>query len=332
MNRLTALSLYCGAGGLDLGFESQEVDVVMACDTNKTALQTFTASRPNTKVLHGRVDELDLTGLSVDIIMGGPPCQGFSAGKKLNITDERNREPFNFIDVVEKLRPRAVVMENVPPLLTSKALAPIREALLDRYAALGYSVEWKIWQAEEHGVPQRRRRAILVALRDGQAHTDAPHQPSSRALEVILSAQGTGTRSGSKITPMKNPILRSRYFSGMLFNGSGRLMDLRRPSPTIVASGGASVLFYDERQLKNPDAEQWGDRYLKHLQEGGKATWDIPQEHLCRLSTGEAAALQTFPVDYPWQGSTSSQFRQIGNAVPPALAAAIAREIVGLLQ
>ena len=118
----------------------------------------------------------------------------------------------------------------------------------------------------------------------------------------------------------------------MLFNGSGRLMDLRRPSPTIVASGGASVLFYDERQLKNPDAEQWGDRYLKHLQEGGKATWDIPQEHLCRLSTGEAAALQTFPVDYPWQGSTSSQFRQIGNAVPPALAAAIAREIVGLLQ
>ena len=146
---------------------------------------------------------------------------------------------------------------------------------------------------------------------------------------------GNDSLCTAKITLAKTPVLRRSPYAGMLFNGQGRAMNLDRPAPTLPASmGGNRTPIVDEGQLRH-NAEPWIEEYHRRLfHERGPALSELPgHANLRRLTVEEAAVLQTFPKDVPWQGRQSARFRQIGNAVPPMLgyhvASAVAATLVG---
>ena len=128
------------------------------------------------------------------------------------------------------------------------------------------------------------------------------------------------------VTAAKEPVLRQSPFAGMLFNGQGRPMDMNRPAPTLPASmGGNRTPIVDQKTLETGE-KQWVETYHESLMNGGEVATTIPSR-LRRITVQEAAAIQSFPKDMPWHGSQSSRYRQIGNAVPPKMAFAVARSV-----
>ncbi|MGN0209767.1 MAG: DNA cytosine methyltransferase, partial [Muribaculaceae bacterium] len=168
------LDLFCGCGGMSLGFEQAGFNVLLGIDVWKDALSTYSYNRKGAKTLCADMSTLRgddvanmIGGKSVDVIIGGPPCQGFSVAGKRIVDDERNKLYKGFVRMVDYFKPRAFVMENVPNIL-SIGDGAIKDAIIADFSALGYTVEYKVLVASDYGVPQNRRRAIFVGLRDGK--------------------------------------------------------------------------------------------------------------------------------------------------------------------
>ena len=178
-NKPKLIDLFCGCGGFSLGFERAGFEVLLGIDIWADALKTFAFNHRGCKTLladlsliHPSDTQSMLEGETVDVIIGGPPCQGFSVAGKRIVDDIRNKLYKNFVNFVAHFKPKAFVMENVPNILTIGGGA-IREAILDDFAALGYTTEYKIMTASDYGVPQNRRRAIFVGFRNGH-HFEFP--------------------------------------------------------------------------------------------------------------------------------------------------------------
>jgi DNA (cytosine-5)-methyltransferase 1 len=271
---------------------------------------------------------------SADVVIGGPPCQGFSVAGKMNPKDPRSQHVWTFFDVVERIQPRAFVMENVSALATNSRWAGIVDALQTRGAELGYDTTLVLLSASHFGVPQARKRMFLIGMRDGQelslAQTTLERPPTVRDALMGLppfGAPGNDTLCRAKITTARNPVLRRSPYAGMLFNGKGRPLNLDAPAPTLPASmGGNKTPIIDQNHLENPQAAPWIVDYHRHLMSDGKPVTVVPHR-LRRLTLQEAAAIQSFPQWMIWRGATSEQFAQIGNAVPPLLAFRVATAV-----
>jgi len=351
----TFVSLYAGAGGLDVGFALAGYAPVWMNEYDPHAFATHEASFKNLAAdlphLEGfmhrgfvgdllKVPQRDLPRSgSADLVIGGPPCQGFSVAGKMNPSDPRSEHVFHFFDVVEKVQPRAFVLENVKALYANARWSPIREALIKRAESLGYAVTLQLAHAADFGVPQSRERMFLVGIRDADApfemvpsQSEVGKRPTVRQALSLLPAYGSpGNDSfcAAKISLARTPVLRRSPWAGMLFNGAGRPLNLEAPSMTLPASmGGNRTPILDQNALEDPTIESWVPKYHQALWDGriSPGDWPVPAE-LRRLTVEEAAALQTFPTDMAWQGPQSARFRQIGNAVPPRLAMNVARAV-----
>lgn len=329
MPTLTALDLFAGAGGLGLGLSAAGFDVITSVEWNRDAAQTLRRSAPSGEVIEADVRDLSFHRFAgVDVVAGGPPCQPFSTGgKQRSTSDERDMIP-EFIRAVAEVRPRAFVMENVPGLM-----APRCEAYLGRvlrhFVDLGYLTTVGLLDAADFGVPQSRRRLLLTGLRGrlAPATPEPTHgvggMPRRTAGDVLRSDVGFGEPNRSIVTYARNPDLRPNPYHGHLFNGGGRPIDLSKPAPTILASAGGNKTHFVDTLGAVPayHAElSAGGRPRSGLFEGGR-----------RLSIEESAALQTFPASTRLAGSRSSQYTQVGNAVPPVLAEAVARAVLRTL-
>lgn len=170
----SAISLYSGAGGLDLGFTRAGFEVSWAIDSNKFAVATYNANlEPN--AVCGDVLKTDPPlDAHPDIVIGGPPCQGFSVIGRMDPDDPRSRHVDHFLDIVEMLQPRAFVMENVKALALSSRWEEVRGRLLARAKKLGYNHSLFVLNAQDYGVPQARERMFLVGLLKGTPALPAP--------------------------------------------------------------------------------------------------------------------------------------------------------------
>lgn len=169
-----ALDLFCGCGGLSLGFEKAGINVIMGIDSWQDAIKTFNYNHKNAKGLCRDLSKIEpqeveneLNHKNVDIIIGGPPCQGFSVAGKRIIDDERNKLYKNFVKFVSYYKPKAFVLENVPNILSIGG-GIVRDSILKDFEDLGYTVQYKVLMASDYGTPQNRRRAIFVGLKDGK--------------------------------------------------------------------------------------------------------------------------------------------------------------------
>ncbi|MCD6726403.1 MAG: DNA cytosine methyltransferase [Solirubrobacteraceae bacterium] len=335
----SAISLYCGAGGLDLGFTRAGFRVRWAIDRDPYAIETYNANLEPYGCCGDVLEVEPPTSIEPDLIIGGPPCQGFSVIGQMDPDDPRSRHVDHFFDVVERLRPRAFVMENVKALGASPRWEHVRRRLLDRAERLGYGRRLFILNAQDFNVPQSRERMFLVGILDGipdsPAVTTADRPPTVRdALAGLprIGEPGNDQLCAARVIPARSPIMRPTAHRGsLLFNGSGRPLQLDAPAKTLPASmGGNATPIIDQDELEH-GAAPWVIDYHLRLQHGGRPLKRAPKR-LRRITVQEAAALQTFPPEWRFAGTRVAQYRQIGNAVPPNLAEAVARCVRAALE
>ena len=165
---IQAVSLFTGAGGMDIGFEQAGVNVVMANELDKTSAQTFSSNHPEIRVIVDDINNIfselsNYTG--VDLVFGGPPCQGFSVIGKMNPDDERSKLIWSFLKAVETIKPRAFIMENVKALAYISKWKDIRESFIRNANEIGYGCFPYLLNAVEYGTPQKRERVFFVGIR-----------------------------------------------------------------------------------------------------------------------------------------------------------------------
>lgn len=301
---MRVVSLFSGAGGLDLGFKMAGHDVVWANDLYEDAVHTYQKNIGDHIVLE------DVRNISADkipdcdIVIGGFPCQGFSvANTKRHIADERNELYKQLIRVIEDKRPKFFLAENVKGL-TNLGKGEVFKMILSDFENLGYRVQYKILNAADYGVPQTRLRVIIVGVRSDldweYEFPKATHSQDGRnGLPTWVSV--SDALKGLPDPDSENSIPNHTYSKYKLnINGyiGHRLLDPDKPAPTVTARGdnrGGVVI------LPHPNGQR-------------------------RMSCRELASVQSFPVDYEFTGNNSSIYRQIGNAVPPLLAYTVAKQ------
>lgn len=348
MKQLTAISLFSGAGGLDVGFELSGYSILFANEFDHDAANTWRINRPESAhvmvegdIINHLGDLASFSDSNIDVVFGGPPCQGFSVAGKMDPQDERSKLVWVFMDVVEIVRPKVFVMENVAALGQLAKWSKVREGILSRGSELGYDVSFKVHHTPDYGVPENRDRVIFVGVRSDIGSTDFFYNQLTKHLsdyktarEVILSAGKYGSKENpqtctANVTLALHPVLRKSPYAGMLVNGAGRPINLNGIAPTLPASmGGNKTPIVDEVSLHNERVSNWFETYHSKII-NGTALPDstIVPDTIRRLTIKECAAIQTFPFDYRFSGRKTKQYKQIGNAVPCRFAEAVARSV-----
>ncbi|MNU64587.1 Modification methylase HaeIII [compost metagenome] len=339
---MDAISLFSGAGGMDVGFHQAGFNTVLACEMNRDACATFRMN--NLGPMHeGDIRDVlpTLRAGQARLVFGGPPCQGISVAGKMDPQDPRSGLIDSFLDAVEAVGPSAFVMENVDALLSVAKWRPRLQSIIERAGRLGFGFHCLVLNSADFGVPQARKRFFgigVMGISDeelgasltaslGRLRT-APVPASS--VFSRLGPQGSKRNpatSRAAITFSKNPVMRRTAYAGMLFNGAGRPIDPSRPAPTMTASaGGNKTHIVDEEQVFGSGAS-FCESYHRHLSEGGPSGALPLPSTLRRLTISESAAFQGFPEGFAFAGKNSSVYRQIGNAVPVGLARAVATAV-----
>lgn len=343
---LTAISLFSGAGGLDVGFEEAGYVTVFANEFDHDAAEAWRLNRSAMAhvMVEGDINDYfdRLSDFSdVDIIIGGPPCQGFSVAGKMDPQDVRSQLVWRYMDAVGLVHPKVFVMENVAALGTLDKWKSVREGILERGLELGYNVSYKVHHTFEYGVPENRNRVIFIGVRKDIGETDCFYKmllkykaEPKTAREVIMSAGRYGTKENpqtctASISLAVHPVMRKSPYAGMLVNGAGRPIDLDGIAPTLPASmGGNKTPIVDEMALYDMTKTNWFVDYHKGLINGTIEANSVKvPSFLRRLTIKESALIQTFPKDYQFYGRKTKQYKQIGNAVPCRFAKAVALSV-----
>jgi DNA (cytosine-5)-methyltransferase 1 len=342
----TVVSLFTGAGGLDIGFGEAGFKTIWANDINPDACATFELNHGASIIRCGAIQRYfeEIRNLpSPDVLIGGPPCQGFSVAGYMDMNDPRSELVFTYMDVLRLLKPKAFVLENVKALATLAKFRPIRERLLREARAAGYDVQLIVLRASDFGVPQARERMLIVGFQNHRAldfveylETQREAAPKLREAIAHLGRAGASTNPHickAKITIATRPVMRASPYAGMLFNGQGRPLDPDGYASTLPASmGGNRTPIVDEEHLYG-DGEAWVVGYHAELIRGGKPfSGKTAPSRLRRLTLDEASAIQTFPAGYKFVGRKSSIYAQIGNAVPCELGRRIGVAIGAVLN
>lgn len=302
----TVVSLFAGAGGLDMGFANQGFKVLWANDFNHDACETHKLWSSAT-VVEGDIGSVDFSTIpDADVILGGFPCQGFSLAGPRKIDDSRNSLYRYFVKLVEEKQPKIFVAENVKGILTLGD-GQIIDAIVHDFASKGYKVTYRLVNAADYGVPQDRLRVIITGIRNDI--NDDFSMPAPASDRVTLKDALSGLPK-----PHKDEICEAPYSSRYMSRNRKRGWD--EVSFTIPAMAKQVALYPGSPDMVKIHQDLW---------EFGKGTTR-------RLSYKEAAAIQTFPKDMSFCGDLTSKYKQIGNAVPVKLAEVVANEVKRILK
>ena len=332
----TLIDLFAGCGGLTRGFVDAGFEPIFAVESEADPAGTY-RSNFESHLAEAQIEDIQKFP-EADVIVGGPPCQGFSSLNMAGVGLERRGLWSHYLQAIEQAEPRLFLMENVPQLLRSAEFDAFSRAA----HRLGYTVDGQVLNAADFGVPQRRKRAFVMGVRDGEPSWPAPTHfpPESVPLEGLpwrtfreavkgLSREPTGRNWHRARNPQ--PISLERYRT-IPNEGEGRfeLAD-RRPDITppcwLGKTKGSTDVF----------GRLWWDRPAYTIRteffKPEKGRYLHPSEHR-PITVREAARCMSFPDDFlfPETQSMTSVARQIGNAVPPLLARRIAESIAAVLE
>jgi DNA (cytosine-5)-methyltransferase 1 len=344
---MKTISLFSGAGGMDLGFKNAGFEILWANDIDKNSCLTYKANIGDHIYQGDVVDKLDKIAefKNIDLVIGGPPCQGFSVAGKMDPFDPRSEHIWNFVNIIQLVMPRAFVMENVKALGSLKKWELVRNKLLDKFRELGYSTNFIILNASDFNVPQARERVFFIGFKNNPdlipdlKEMIEPYKkpgPTVREALKVLDKAGEGNNlniCNAKITITPYPVVRKSPYAGMLFNGLGRPLKIDGYCSTLPASmGGNKTPIIDEDELYK-NKKSWVESYHNKLIKGSDPLpFQEAPKRLRRITTKEASILQSFPYEYIYVGSQSSIYRQIGNSVPPNLAYSIGKMMFSYLM
>jgi len=304
------VDFFCGAGGFSCGLQKAGFDIAAGVDVDKASLQTFHHNFPTSAAIHADLSQDPLPPsllsylhrLKPDVVVGGPPCQGFSAiniargAKKYKTLNDLTLQ---FTKTAISLEPSVVVMEEVPAFRRSPNYPKVIKTLQDA----GYFVTSKVLNASDYQTPQSRKRNILIANKTKPIPHPEPHRGEKLSAGHALR-RGAGVMSGHEVT---NPVLRAKIKArerGIVdksYKTKYKVMDTSKPAPTITTH------FYIPGS---------GEFTLKRQ---GKYYY---------MSNEEASALQGFPCNFTFEGNVTETTKQIGNAIPPPLAFAVGKQVL----
>jgi len=325
MNKsLTYIDLFSGAGGFSLGFDKENFHNIFSIDIENNFCKTYKQNFPKhqliekdiTKFTNSEIQTI-LNKRKVDVIIGGPPCQGFSIagniGRKF-IDDERNHLFKEFARVVKVVKPTYFVMENVARLYTHNK-GETRKEIVNTFEKMGYQVDCKILNSADYGVAQIRKRVIFI----GSLKNKTIIFPEKEVLEYVtvkdVLEKYPKLKSGetSKIPNHKAMSHTEQMLKKMSYVSDG---GNRNEIPLNLRPKSGDVRKYIKYKSDNPAVCVTGDmRKIFHYSQNRA------------LTVRELAELQSFPSDFVFEGTSISQQQQVGNSVPPKMAEAIARII-----
>jgi len=343
--RLTVIDLFSGCGGLSQGFLDAGFNVTLGVDHWKDAIETFKHNHEGSK---GIIADLhyenpksicEKTGIQkADIIIGGPPCQGFSLAGKRIIEDERNELYKSFIEFVKFYEPKAFLMENVPNIL-SMGNGIVKDKIIHDFEKIGYTVNTGTLMASMYGVPQNRKRAFFVGFKNGHLFRFPEPDTEVRltSKEAISDLTDGSIEDGSPYTtpPESDYQKLMRKGSKGIFNHE--ITSHKEKTIGIISmvpdGGNYKSLPEEYRATRNVNIA-----WTRLNSQKPSFTIDTGHRHHFHYSYNrvptvrESARIQSFDDKFIFQGSKTSQYKQVGNAVPPVLAKKLAIAIMEQLE
>lgn len=344
--------MFSGCGGLSLGFQNAGYHVVLGIDNDAAALETFSKNHTgslgaNVDLFEGgaidKINEL-LGGRRIDVIVAGPPCQGFSLTGPRKFDDPRNKLYLRVFDAVERFSPDAFVIENVRGMASLYG-GQVKDEIIRRFTALGYNVVWRVVCAADYGVPQIRHRLIFVGIRSELGRFEFP-------VPTLDSEHYIGCRDAIGDLPARTEDLGSDVdvYSRAPFSDYQRLMrgsvsTLRNHVGTRHTDHVKSVIAQvppggnykdlppgvgDSRKFHVAWTRYHPDRPSNTIDTGHRNHFHYEYNRVPTIR--EFARLQSFPDSFVFYGTKTQQNRQVGNAVPPLLGQAIAEQLKRYLR
>lgn len=309
MKNLTTLELCAGAGGQALGLEQAGIEHVALVEFDRHACNTLRLNRPKWNVLQADIREFDATSYrGVDIVSGGLPCPPFSvAGKQLGQKDDRNLFPAA-VRIISEARPRAVMIENVRGILDA-VFDDYRGRVVNQLAKLGYRSDWHLLNASDFAVPQLRPRVVFVAVQ--KALFESFSWPSGNfglpatVGETLFDLMAADGWQGAKFWREKANEIAPTIVGGSLKHG-GPDLGPTRARQAWASLGVDGIGIANEPPIKN-------------------------YKGMPRLTVRMVARLQGFPDDWQFSGGKTAAYRQVGNAFPPPVARAVAKQLAHCL-
>ena len=343
------IDLFAGVGGLSQGFEWNGFEPIVAIDFWADAIKTYNHNRKDKVGISMDVTKFNdellpkiLKEHKIDGIIGGPPCQGFSTARLSNATEKigkvnetRNHLYLEFFRTVDIVRPKFFLIENVRGLVSTNKGAFVKD-IIERFGVIGYNVSYEILNASDYGVPQNRQRVFFVGLLDGKFEFPEKFDHKVTTKEAINDLIHSNEDNVQKYSiPSKNE------YQKLMRNGK---KDVKNHEVTIHNEQTANVISMvpDGGNIKSLPPQYWEIRkYNKAFQRMNSIlpsnTIDTGHRNYFhyeanRIPTArESARIQSFPDSFEFLGTKGSQYKQVGNAVPPLLAKVLAEKIKSYL-
>lgn len=336
---MNAIDLFAGCGGLSKGFLDAGFDVIIGVDNDTAALNTFQLNHNGAIALNADLSKQEtfdqikkIAGeRTIDVIIAGPPCQGFSLTGPRNFDDERNKLYLAVFEMVKQYNPKAFIIENVPGMATLYN-GEIKNEILKRFKALNYHVECRIIVAADYGVPQMRKRLIFMGIRSDLGtpvfpevlYTPNNYRTCRDAISDLPAL--TDTLGQEECDYTTNPTTEyqriMRKNSKRLYNHTAtNHTQMVKDTIALVPEGGN----YKDLPKGVGESRKFHEAWTRY--DGNKPSKTIDTGHRNHFhyeynrvpTVRENARLQSFPDDFIFTGTRTQQYRQVGNAVPPLL-------------
>lgn len=323
------IDLFAGAGGMSLGFDNAEFENVLAVEYDKCFAETYSFNFPKHNLKVSDIKSISNEEIKkivgnnkIDVIIGGPPCQGFSIAGKIGrnfIDDERNQLFKEFVRFVEVVKPRIFVMENVAALKTHNKGKTIEE-IIKEFEKIGYTVKCDVLNAVNYGVPQQRRRIFVIGTLSKENKFIFPKK-TSKKMTIKEALKGLPKLESGETSDIPNH--NAMNHSKQMLEKMSYVKDGgdRNDIPEDIRPKSGDIRKYIRYNSNEPSICITGDmRKVFHFDQN-------------RALTGrELARIQTFPDDFIFKGNAGKVQQQIGNAVPPKLAFQIANSVKEVLD
>ena len=344
MRKPVVASFFSGCGGMDLGFHDSHYDIALANDFWKQAVETYNKNFDDTVTTSNDINNIDRNEIKnllskkkytiedIDVVIGGPPCQGFSRLNNRNIhkdeieKDERNTLFEEFLRVSSILDPDIILMENVKDLITRQTSEGdyVKDNIVEAFNHYGYNCEYEILNAVNYGVPQKRERIFFIGSKDTEVHFPPKEEeikPASEALEGITDTLPNMTykNSSERVIEKIKHVPQGGYYKDL---------------PKKYKSKKYECDCENKESCEHePQIQERFGSYLRRVDPEEPALtvntneFIHPEENRY-LTPREMARLQTFPDWFEFTGCKTDVIKQIGNAVPPNLSKKLAEEIL----
>lgn len=354
IEKYTVIDLFCGAGGLSRGFYDEDFNIVLGIDNDEMALKTFGKNHGETIAMNldlyqkENIKSVSAEFLNhnkkLDVLIGGPPCQGFSLAGKREEDDDRNTLYRAMVKLAKLMKPRVVVLENVPGMLTLYK-GGAKDRIFEDFEELGYKMNVQILYAPEYGIPQIRKRAFFVGLLDEEDAFVFP-EPRFKENEFITTEEAISDLPALvdiygeeiqeyEIEPQSEYQKEMRANSKAIYNHIGTLHSEKTKKMIALVPEGKNHKSLPEEYQGIYKYNEALTRYHSKkpsltINTGHRSHFHYKYDRIPTVR--ESARLQSFPDDFIFYGNKTQQYKQVGNAVPPKLGSVLAKEIKKYLQ